>query len=103
MATDKDLLHVKTYTFFSHWLFFLLGTFAQSTFAKTVQITDLAGRTVQVPANPQRIILGESRYLFALSILDRENPLQRVVGMLADLKEIDPDSYRQYQKQFPKN
>ncbi len=68
-------------------------------FGRTV--TDLAGRQVQLPAKVERIILGESRYIPALAILDRERPLQRIVGMLADFKLADPGSYRQYQQAFP--
>lgn len=66
-----------------------------------IPVTDLAGRELTFSAEPKRIILGESRYLFAMSILDRDDPLQRVVGMLADLKQIDHGSYQQYQKAFP--
>lgn len=65
------------------------------------EVTDLAGRTLTIDKIPQRIILGESRYLAALSILDREDPVQRIVGMLSDLKGIDFGTYRQYQQRFP--
>ncbi|GAA3955803.1 ABC transporter substrate-binding protein [Allohahella marinimesophila] len=64
-------------------------------------VTDLAGRQVDIPAKVERLILGESRYIPALAILDRERPLKRIVGMLADFKLADPGSYRQYQQAFP--
>ncbi len=64
-------------------------------------VTDLAGRSLHFDETPKRIILGESRYLFALSIFNQENPLNSVVGMLADLKQIDSGSYQQYQEKFP--
>ncbi len=64
-------------------------------------VTDLAGRDVQVPNQVNRIILGESRYIPALAILDQEQPLKRIVGMLADFKQTDPGSYHQYASNFP--
>lgn len=70
-------------------------------FKQPLTVTDLAGRSVSFAKVPQRIILGESRYLFALSILDQANPIERVVGMLADLKRIDYGSYQQYRQKFP--
>lgn len=82
-------------------LMVLLSTAAIGKPDMDVVVTDLAGREVHFRNEPKRIILGESRHLFALSILDTDNPLQRVVGMLADLKSIDPGSYRQYQQRFP--
>ncbi len=66
------------------------------------EVTDLAGRTITIDKIPQRIILGESRYLAALSILDKEDPLKRIVGMLSDLKGIDFGTYHQYLQRFPR-
>lgn len=81
-------------------LLFTIGNAAgQSTAAYTV--TDLAGRQVTINGPVTRIILGESRYLMALSMLDKKHPFDRVVGMLADFKQVDFGSYRQYQSRFP--
>ncbi|MGH1542252.1 MAG: ABC transporter substrate-binding protein [Arenicella sp.] len=66
-----------------------------------IHVVDLAGRNLHFKTVPQRIILGESRYLFALSILDQKDPLRRIVGMVTNLKKIDFGSYRQYRKKFP--
>ncbi len=64
-------------------------------------VTDLAGRTVQLPSKTERIILGEGRMLTSLAILDRDVPRQRVVGMLGDFEQLDPGSYAQYRKVYP--
>lgn len=77
----------------SHW------TLAQS--ESPIDVTDLAGRQLHFEQVPQKIILGESRYLAALSILNQEDPLKNIVGMLADLKQVDYGSYQLYQQQFP--
>lgn len=82
------------------WILVITMLLMKPVFA-AVQVTDMAGREVTFDKVPQRIILGESRYIYALSILDREDPLKRVVGMLADLKQIDHGSYLQFQKKFP--
>ena len=68
---------------------------------KVIKAIDLAGRSITISKPAQRIILGESRYLSALSILDTHNPIERVVGMLADLKVVDYGSYLQLQHKFP--
>lgn len=66
-----------------------------------IEVTDLAGRELRFDHVPQRIILGESRYLPTLAILDQDNPLERVVGLLGDLEQIDPGTYAQYREAFP--
>lgn len=47
-------------------LIFLLCTWAVS--AKT--ITDITGQRIEIPDNPQRIVLGESRMLYTLALLE---------------------------------
>jgi len=64
------------------------------------QVTDLAGRTVEVPEKIERIILGEGRFLPTLAILDRD-PTQRLVGIMADYERLDPAGYKQYADRFP--
>ena len=38
--------------------------------AQAVTVTDIAGRTVTVPDDVQRVVLGEGRLFFALSLLE---------------------------------
>ncbi|MBN3562716.1 ABC transporter substrate-binding protein [Aliamphritea spongicola] len=66
-----------------------------------LQVTDLAGRSITIEREPQRIILGDSRYIYALGILNKDNPVRHVVGMLSDLKDLDYGSYQQYRQRFP--
>lgn len=66
-----------------------------------VQVTDLAGRQLTITPDPQRIVLGESRYLYALSILYRDDPVKRIVGMLGDLEAIDYGNYRLFRQRYP--
>ena len=84
--------------FYSSLLFFVLFLPALLQ-AKTV--TDLAGREVQLPDHVERIILGESRYIPALGILQPDDPVKQVVGMLPDFKLADPAGYQQYLDAFP--
>ena len=69
--------------------------------AETVTVTDLAGRTVTVRKGVARMVLGEGRQLYGLSVLDRDDPFRRVVGWRDDLKVNDPDSWRKYKARFP--
>lgn len=65
------------------------------------QITDLVGRNIVLEQAPERIILGDSRYVYALGILNKDNPVRSVVGMLSDLKDLDYGTYQQYRRRFP--
>lgn len=69
--------------------------------AATREVTDLAGRTVRVPAEVRRVILGEGRQTYALAALDREDPFARVVGWRDDLRKNDPDTYAEYRRRWP--
>ncbi|MBN3777602.1 ABC transporter substrate-binding protein [Burkholderia sp. Ac-20345] len=65
-------------------------------------VTDLAGRTVRIPAQaPRRILLGESRLLSAVALLDGKQPLARIVGWQGDLPLMDPQTYDAYAQAFP--
>lgn len=65
------------------------------------QVTDLAGRTVTLPEGVERIVLGEGRLLSAIAILDHDDPLRRVAGMLDDYRLLDPDGYARWRQAFP--
>lgn len=65
------------------------------------EVVDLAGRKVTVPDRIERIIIGEGRYLPALAILDRADPVARLVGMMGDYEAVDPVSHGRYRNRFP--
>ncbi|EHK66789.1 ABC transporter substrate-binding protein [Achromobacter arsenitoxydans] len=70
--------------------------------AQARQVTDLAGRTVTVPDHPRRVLLGEGRFAFAMALLDRQDPVARVVGWQGELKQQDPYSWNQLIQRYPK-
>lgn len=67
--------------------------------ARTVE--DLAGRTVEVPDSVGRVVLGESRYIPALAILEGDSVVERLAGILPDFELTDPGGYSQYLTAFP--
>ena len=67
---------------------------AQTSPAGTVEVTDVAGRTVRVKAPVERVILGEGRQTYFTAVLDKEDPFRRVVGWRDDLAKADPNTYR---------
>ena len=79
--------------------FLLLMAFIQT--ASAVQATDVLGRKVELDHAPQRIVLGEGRLFFALALLDRDNPFQRVVGWQNDMRLLDPHTYAVYAQKYP--
>jgi iron complex transport system substrate-binding protein len=68
----------------------------------TVTLTDIAGRTVELNLPVKTMILGEGRFLPTIAILDRDDPVGRIAGMMGDFKRFDPAGYAQYLKRFPK-
>lgn len=64
-------------------------------------VTDLAGRSVEVPERINRIVLGESRYIPALAILEGDQVITRLAGILPDFEKTDPAGYAQYLGRFP--
>jgi len=64
-------------------------------------VTDLAGRSVTVPDQVQRVVLGESRYIPALAILEGDQVVGRLAGLLPDFEKTDPAGYAQYLERFP--
>ena len=67
----------------------------------TIQVTDLANRTVRIPAKVDRILLGEGRLLPALAVFERQDPARRLVGMMGDFEGLDQAGYAQWKTQFP--
>ncbi|WP_197424931.1 ABC transporter substrate-binding protein [Bordetella sp. N] len=65
------------------------------------EVVDLAGRHVTVPDHPQRVLLGEGRFVFAMAILDRDDPVKRVVGWQGELKAQDPYAWQQLVTRYP--
>ncbi|MHD0006876.1 ABC transporter substrate-binding protein [Corynebacterium diphtheriae] len=53
-------------------------------------VTDVAGRTVEFDKQPERVLLGEGRAMFAASILDKENPGEHIVALGEDLHKAAP-------------
>lgn len=79
----------------------LLATTAS--FAKDIHITDIAGRDVVLKKEPQRIILGEGRMMYAIASITDGNPFEKVIGWKDDLIKYDPDAFRKFKKAFPKD
>lgn len=77
-----------------------LGGLSSTAQAQTV-VTDLAGRSVRLPAQVERILLGEGRLLPALGIVERGDPARRLVGMMGDFEQLDPDGYAPWLARFP--
>ncbi len=79
-----------------------VGALAAAAGAQAREVTDLAGRKVNVPDRVERILLGEGRFLPALAVLERGDPLARVVGMMGEFEKLDAPGYAQWRARFPK-
>lgn len=77
--------------------FLLLASCVAS--AKT--ITDIDGNKVDIPDRPQRIVLGESRMLYTLAMLEPTNPFRHIIAWPQDLKKYDSQTWNIFARQFP--
>ncbi|MDX5628181.1 MULTISPECIES: ABC transporter substrate-binding protein [unclassified Brenneria] len=72
-----------------------------SSFSLAKNVTDILGRQVAIPDAPQRIVVGESRMLYTLALLDPDNPARHIVGWPGDMARYDAQSWRRYTEKFP--
>lgn len=64
-------------------------------------VVDIVGRTVEIPAQVDRILLGEGRFLYALALIEGGKPLARIAGWQGELPFADPNGYADYRRRFP--
>ncbi|GBL55304.1 iron complex transport system substrate-binding protein [Pseudomonas citronellolis] len=69
--------------------------------ALAAPLTDLAGRKVEVPAQVKRVLLGEGRMIYSLSLLEGADPFARVAGWQGDFRGLDVQGYAAYRARFP--
>lgn len=69
--------------------------------AQARTIIDIDGNHVEIPDNPQRIVLGESRMLYTLAMLEPGDPVRRIVGWPLDLKKYDSQIWAIFAQKFP--
>jgi iron complex transport system substrate-binding protein len=74
---------------------------AHSADKQTFTVTDLAGRTVEIPKGADRVVLGEGRMFYATVVLDREEPFAQLAAIGDDLAKFDPDTWNRYLARFP--
>nr|WP_113864701.1 ABC transporter substrate-binding protein [Brenneria salicis]NMN92276.1 iron complex transport system substrate-binding protein [Brenneria salicis ATCC 15712 = DSM 30166]RBP67613.1 iron complex transport system substrate-binding protein [Brenneria salicis ATCC 15712 = DSM 30166]RLM32405.1 hypothetical protein BHG07_00840 [Brenneria salicis ATCC 15712 = DSM 30166] len=78
----------------------LISLLLLSPFSLAKTVTDIQGRQVEIPDNPQRIILGESRMLYTLALLEPGDPAKNVVGWPGDMPRYDAQSWTRYTEKF---
>ncbi|GAA5043040.1 ABC transporter substrate-binding protein [Nocardia callitridis] len=66
-----------------------------------VEITDVLGRKVTVHVPSARILVDGSRYLYTTALLNKDNPVDRIVGWPKDLQDNDPGTLETYKQKFP--
>jgi len=78
-----------------------LGSQARASTGETIEVVDIAGRSVEVPHGAERVILGEGRMMYSVAVLERDDPFGHIVGWKDDLIRYDPDAFRRFEKAFP--
>ncbi|MCE5276932.1 MAG: ABC transporter substrate-binding protein [Planctomycetaceae bacterium] len=68
----------------------------------TVTLTDLAGRSVTLPARIERIVLIRSRDIYSLSMLLGDEVETKIVAWGPDVQTSDKDAYAKYLHRYPR-
>ncbi|MEM7445086.1 MAG: ABC transporter substrate-binding protein [Pseudomonadota bacterium] len=71
--------------------------------AEALTLTDIAGRQVTLPDQPERIVLGEGRMMYAITPISEGNPFEHIIGWRDDLVQFDPDAYRRFAETYPED
>lgn len=79
----------------------LASTIAFASAQEKITVTDLAGRTVQVPHGAKKVILGEGRMFYATVVFDKDKPFEQLAAIGDDLPKFDPDTWNKYLTRFP--
>ena len=82
-------------------LMMLTAAIGVATAQEQITVTDLAGRTVEVPHGAKRVILGEGRMFYATVVLDKDSPFDQIAAIGDDLPKYDPDTWHKYLDRFP--
>lgn len=83
------------------WLLVALCCTALHAAPYPVTVTDLAGRQVIIPKAPQRMLLQDSNDLLTLALLERDEPLARVVAWDNNLASSDPGLWKVVSQRWP--
>ncbi len=67
----------------------------------TINITDLAGRTVSVKVPAERIVLASSRDLHEFAAVAGTDFIKKIVGWGPDLRTYDKDTYDKFSEKCP--
>lgn len=62
---------------------------------------DAAGRTVELPRRPERVVLGESRQAYSLLFLQKDDVTRRVAAWGTDMERAAPDVWRKLVATYP--
>ena len=66
-----------------------------------LNVTDLAGREVSIPREPERIVLQDGRDILMIALLDRANPFKRLVAWNNIQSREDPHSWHILSSKWP--
>lgn len=81
-------------------LFALPLMFAVSVAAASQSVTDVRGRTVEVPDSATRIAIDDGRFLIALSLI-HEDPVSVLSAWAHDANRLGADVYADWQEKYP--
>lgn len=81
-------------------LAFLAGFTAANATDYPLTVTDLAGKTVTIQSEPQRIALQDGRDISILALLDRNDPFKRIVVWNNVLKRDDVATWTVFSKKW---
>lgn len=85
----------------SIFLVLVLSLFGVTQAIASIQVVDVANRTVSIDDNIERFVISEGRYLTTLALLNPENPVKGLVGMISPVSWTNPPLEVQLFERFP--
>ncbi|NKI75869.1 ABC transporter substrate-binding protein [Dickeya sp. CFBP 2040] len=90
------------------WRHILLATTLTTSFTSfatqyPLNITDIAGQSVTITQEPQRIVLQDGRDIMAMALLDRDNPFHRLVAWNNLPKKQDTATWDLLKSKWPQS
>lgn len=69
--------------------------------ASAASLTDIAGRQVELELPIERFVISEGRYVSTLAILQPDDPVRGLIGMLSPVRFTNPSFEEQLFEKFP--
>lgn len=104
--SKKQVITLLILSILSFVVFYVFSTQSEPTYSEAdttelIAVTDLAGRTIPIKKDIQRIVLLRGRDIYQLAPLLGDELAEKLVAWGSDLKANDQEAYRKFTAKYP--